>query len=246
MSREFFVKFQSTRIDKFHFSTTLAFQSIKELTEVCKVSYQTSNIALPLGWTANQCRHFRSKWDIKFVFNLISRAISADNEILFQLVSNWYWLLQRPIASTLLDSVHLVWISRVNCQRLFGAKNRKAKLNSSTFHSVSGWTEGSRSTRALSFVFLLASECGKSCQWICLGSRFRKIIHFQISRCVSSFDLTINLGPLRTPEILRLDEFCYVVKNSNIAFLTATNRISQKTFYWSADWQNTSTRRWEM
>lgn len=78
--------------DKFHFSHTLAFQSIKEFTGVCKFSYRTSNIALPLGWTANQCRHFRSKWEIKFVFNLIFKAISAADEILFQLVPNWYWL----------------------------------------------------------------------------------------------------------------------------------------------------------
>lgn len=46
-------------------------------------SYRTSNIALPLGWTANQCRHSRSKWDIKFVFNLISKVISASMRFYF-------------------------------------------------------------------------------------------------------------------------------------------------------------------
>lgn len=63
---KFFVKFQSTRIWQVPLFSHARFSVNKGIHWSMQIpSYRTSNIALPLGWTANHCRHFRSKWDIK-------------------------------------------------------------------------------------------------------------------------------------------------------------------------------------
>lgn len=128
MFRKFFVKFQSTRIWQVPLFLHARFSVNKGIQWSMQILL--SNIkhcaSARVNGQSMQTLSFEVRYKIRY--NLISSAISAANEILFQLVSNWYWLLQRPIASTFLESVHLVWISRVNCQRLFGVKNRKCEV----------------------------------------------------------------------------------------------------------------------